>query len=223
MDPLAAWWANLLLRRPDFEAKYPILGTRKVEIIDAGNWMTYWVNTRHSFDDSSQQLSAYFGTIAGNDPNADPPTSFNWTLPGGTPTEAKPGIEYMMREIRREVVAMSNYAPADGEALGFEAIAKSSLNPQTLKPTIQAFAAATNYHFAIVVTGREGITMWDVYILRNGGSWTKVETCSGKSADISVASVDDKSAEQIQVRVQLRKNNADIGQPSDPVYVTLNP
>jgi len=30
-------------------------------------------------------------------------------------------------------------------------------------------------------------------------------------------------AEQIQVRVQLRKGNEDYGQVSDPVYVTLNP
>jgi hypothetical protein len=30
-------------------------------------------------------------------------------------------------------------------------------------------------------------------------------------------------SEQIQVRVQLKKNNQNYGQPSDMVYVTVNP
>jgi hypothetical protein len=65
--------------------------------------------------------------------------------------------------------------------------------------------------------------MWDVYILRKGGSWTKVDSASGKSADIHITSSVAGDAEQIQVRIQLRKNNADYGQPSDPAYVTVNP
>jgi hypothetical protein len=51
----------------------------------------------------------------------------------------------------------------------------------------------------------------------------KQETCSGKSADISITPTTPGDAEQIQVRVQLRKSNADYGQPSDPAYVTVNP
>lgn len=93
-----------------------------------------------------------------------------------------------------------------------------------MKPTIELFPAVSNYHFSIVVSGRADATMWDVYILRKGGVWTKVESASGKSADIHVAPInDDGNAEQIQVRVQLRKNNEDYGQVSDPAYVTLNP
>ena len=73
------------------------------------------------------------------------------------------------------------------------------------------------------MTGRADSNMWDVYILRKGGSWTKQETCSGKSADITITPTIPGDAEQIQVRVQLRKSNADYGQPSDPAYATVNP
>lgn len=223
LNALAAWWANFIARRAEFESKYPILANKAGELKAAGQWVAYWVGQRNSFTDGSQQFTAYFNTIAGNDPTAEPPTTFNWALSGSPPAEIQPGLEKFIRDIRREVVGLTNYAKADGEALGFESISSDSLNALTLKPTIQAFGAATNHHFSLVVAGREGVTMWDVYILRKDASWTKVETCSGKSADISVSLTDPTSAEQIQVRVQLRKDNADIGEVSDPVYVTLNP
>lgn len=223
LNALAAWWANFIVRKTEFESKYPILLTKATELTRASNWVAFWVAQRNSFTDASQQFTAYFNTIAGNDPTAEPPTSFDWALSGTPPAEVPPGIETFIRDIRREVVGMSNYAKADGEALGFESTAKGETPEMEVKPTIQTFAAATNHHFSIVVAGRDGIDMWDVYILRSGGSWTKVETCSGKSADVSVSLTEPGKAEQIQVRVQLRKNNADYGQVSEPAYVTLNP
>ena len=223
MDGLLTWWANFINRKAEFESKYPILASQATELNRAGNWIAYWVPQRNSFSDGSQQFTAYFTTIAGNDPTLEPPKQFDWALSGTPPAEVPPGIEKYIRDIRREVVGLTNYAKADGEALGFESTSSDALNPLTLKPTLQAFGAASNHHFSLVVSGREGVTMWDVYILRKDGEWTKVETCSGKSADISVSLTEPGSAEQIQVRVQLRKNNADIGEVSDPVYVTLNP
>ena len=223
LNALGAWWSNFSSRRPEFEAKYPILATKAAELDAAAAWIKYWVTQRNSFDDASQQFTAYFKAISGNNPNADPPESFNWALVGTPPAEPAPGIEYLIREVRREVVGLTNYAKADGEAMGLESTPKTEVPEMDVKPTVQAFGAANNNHFSVVVSGREGINMWDVYILRSGGVWTKVETCSGKSADITVPLSEPGKAEQIQVRVQLRKNNADYGQVSEPVYVTLNP
>ena len=223
MDSLAAWWANFLLQYPNFQGKYPILHDNNAALIAAGAWVEYWVDARHSFDETSKQISAYFNTIAGNDPNADPPSLPIVALPPNTPAEVPPGIETFIRDIRREVVGMTNYAKADGEAMGFEAPTSANIIPAQVKPTIQVTGAANNHHFSIVVSGRADSTMWDVYIMRKGGNWTKQDTCSGKSADISVPLQTPGDAEQIQVYVQLRKSNADYGQPSDPAYVTLNP
>lgn len=223
LDGLAAWWANFLLQYPNFQGKYPILHDNNAALIAAGAWVEYWVDARHSFDETSKQISAYFNTIAGNDPNADPPSLPIVALPPNTPAEVPPGIETFIRDIRREVVGMTNYAKADGEAMGFEAPTSANIIPAQVKPTIQVTGAANNHHFSIVVSGRADSTMWDVYIMRKGGNWTKQDTCSGKSADISVPLQTPGDAEQIQVYVQLRKSNADYGQPSDPAYVTLNP
>jgi len=223
MDELAVWWRNFTLRRPEFESKYQVLKTNGAALIAIGAWMGYWVDTRHTFDDMSKQLSKYYSDIAGKDPLVDPPSPIVWTLPPGTPAEVPTGIEEFIRDIRREVVALTNYSKADGEAMGFEATKSAPISPNLLKPAIQLFGAANNNHFSIVVTGRGEATMWDVYFLRKGGTWTKHTTAEGKSADITVPLTTPGDAEQIQVYVQMRKANADYGQPSDPVYVTLNP
>lgn len=109
-----------------------------------------------------------------------------------------------------------------GTALGYDGPSPKP-DPSEVKPTIELTAAASDYHFSVVVSGRGEANMWDVYILRKGGSWTKVESATGKSADIHIAPTLAGDAEQIQVRIQLRKNNQDYGIVSDPVYVTVNP
>ena len=66
--------------------------------------------------------------------------------------------------------------------------------------------------------------MWVVEILRTGGnSWQNVGTFSGKSADVNITLTTPGQPEQIQVRVQLRKANANYGLVSDAVSVTINP
>lgn len=223
MDELAAWWVNFLLRFPEFESKYPVLHSNNAAIVAAGNWVEYWVNARHSFDETSKQVSAYFNTISGNDPSADPPSVPVVTLPPNTPPEVPPGIAKFIRDIRREVVSSTNYAKADGEAMGFEATSVAPIVPNLVKPAIQAFAAANDHHFSIVVSGRAESDMWELWIQRKGGNWELQGTYSGKSVDASVPLTVPGEPEQILARVQLRQKNTNYGQPSDPVYVTLNP
>ena len=52
--------------------------------------------------------------------------------------------------------------------------------------------------------------------------WHIVATATGKTANITYAGGTGQPA-QLQVRVQLRKNNADYGQMSDIALVTVNP
>lgn len=133
------------------------------------------------------------------------------------------GIFQRLDELRTLIMAQPNYTEVMGSAMGIEASSANHPPPGSVEPTIQVFAAVHNYNFSIVVSNRGEATMWDVYILRKGGSWTKHGTYSGKSADITVTPTTPDEAEQIQVYVQLRKSNADYGQPSDPAYVTVNP
>lgn len=138
------------------------------------------------------------------------------------PAPAKAGAYQRFAERGRRWKTATGWTPEIGTALGYDGPSVKPV-PGTVKPDIQAFAAASNSHFSLVVSNRGEANMWDVYILRDGGTWTKVDTASGKSADIHVLLTTLGKPEQIQVRVQLRKGNEDYGQVSDPVYVTLNP
>ncbi len=100
----------------------------------------------------------------------------------------------------------------------------NNISPESIHPTIQVSGAQTGYLFSVTVTGRGLADMWDVLILRKGSNtWVNVKTATGKSIDVVVQPTTPGEAEQMQVRVQLKKNNANYGQPSAIVYVTINP
>ena len=141
---------------------------------------------------------------------------------GTLPNTAKAGAYQRYIERGKRWKTANGWTDEIGTALGYGGSSPKP-DPATVKPTIEVTAAASNAHFSVVVSGRGEANMWDVYILRKGGNWTKVETCSGKSGDVHITLASPGDAEQLQVRVQLRKNNEDYGQVSDPAYVTVNP
>lgn len=61
--------------------------------------------------------------------------------------------------------------------------------------------------------------------IRFAGSeqWQTVKSFTGKSADVKVSPPAGGQPMQIQARVQLYRKNIKYGQPSDAVYVTVNP
>lgn len=116
------------------------------------------------------------------------------------------------------------YTGQVGAAMGYADTAGTSKGEAEVKPQIEAFAAAVGYLFSLVVTGRAEASMWDVQIQRKGSdAWQTITSATGKSTDITITPTTPGQPEQIMVRVILKKNNQIYGQPSDPVYVTLNP
>jgi len=118
----------------------------------------------------------------------------------------------------------ANYTQQIGVAMSYEGTASEQISPSDVKPSVQAFAALIGYLFSLVVLNRAGATMWEVQIQRKGSDvWQTIASATGKSTDITITPTTPGQAEQILVRVILKKNNQSYGQPSDPVYVTLNP
>ena len=96
--------------------------------------------------------------------------------------------------------------------------------PNEVKPTQEAHAAVTDYEFALVVSNRQKADLYDVLIQRNSSdTWEFVKSGTGKSVNVVVTPTVAGKAEQILVRVQLKKNDQNYGVPSDPTYVTINP
>lgn len=146
------------------------------------------------------------------------------TAPENTPpTALVAGVEQRSRE--RDARFKLSQAMTEAARLALDLVdAAQHISPDSVKPAVEPFPAAGNYEFALVVANRGESDMYDVQIRRKGSeTWTTVKSGTGKSINVTVTPTTPGDAEQLQVRVQLKKKNANYGQPSDPVYVTVNP
>lgn len=223
MDARRAWHANLAAQIGAFAAKYNLTLDQLANVTNDNAWVQYWVQARHEAEEIRKQLTKYFNDIAGNNPSLDPPKPINFALTGTAPAEVLPGIEFRTREIARQIKNHSAYAEADGVLLGI--VASTTPPPESeVKPTIEAFAAKHGYLASVVVGNRGESDQWQVKVRPAGGSnWITVETATGKSTDFTYSPATHGVPVQLDVFVQLRKANADYGQPSDIVQVTVNP
>ena len=129
---------------------------------------------------------------------------------------------YQSRRTRAK--ASANYTMQIGEAMGYESPKSSPISPDAVKPTLTAIAAAIGYTVAAIVSERGEAVMWELQMRRKGAeTWQSIKTATGKSADVTITPTTPGEPEQIQLRVILYKNNRIYGQPSDSVYVTVNP
>jgi len=153
-------------------------------------------------------------------PNPQFPADPSLALPASIDT----GMFERLAKLVERIRVAPNYTNETGALLGILSKTSDSIAPTDVKPTIQTFAAQSGYQFSVVVAGRGEADMWDVLILKKGASgWQSVKTAVGKSVDVILTPTTAGEAEQVQVRVQLKKSNANYGQPSDIVYVTINP
>jgi len=225
MEGKAVWHANLAANIGGLAAKYNITVGQLASIAADNTWMQYWVAKRLAAATFASQLSAYFNSIAGNDPSLDPPEMPLFEQNDG-PTAVPPGIEFRVREIARHIKGHSSYAEADGTLL--QIIGESGGGQgigQVQQPSIQCFPALSNYDFAIVVTGRGSADSWQVQAtVASTFDWQVIATATGKSANIHWMPKGEIPAPvTLLIRVQLRKNNADYGEVSAIVQVTLTP
>ncbi len=123
------------------------------------------------------------------------------------------------------IQSSNNYTHEIGVALGIELSGDVPLPPiEEIRPTIDLFPAQNDYVFSVIVTGREASDSWIVQILPTGASdWVTVGTYTGKSADVKVTPTTPGQPMQLQVRVQLRKNNADYGEVSAALTTVVSP
>jgi hypothetical protein len=148
------------------------------------------------------------------------PANPSLTLPASVMT----GMFERLNDWVSRIRVAPGYTDEIGALLGILPSQSDSISPGDVKPTIQAFAAQGGYEFSVVVANRAESDMWDVEIRRAGQEkWNAVKTATGKSVDVEITPTTAGQPEQLQVRVQLKKKNDKYGQPSDAVYVTVNP
>ncbi len=140
------------------------------------------------------------------------------------PVSVPTGIYERLDNLVKRIRVAPGYTDETGALLGIIPKSPADKPSDDVKPMVQTFAAQFGHHFSVVVENRGKATMWDVLIRREKQEkWQNVKTASGKSVNVEVELSQPDTPERIQVIVQLKKNNENYGQPSDPVYVTLNP
>lgn len=129
---------------------------------------------------------------------------------------------YKSRKARAQ--ASANYNEQIGESMSYENPKSDASLSTTAKPTLTALAAAIAYLISMVVGNRGESGMWEAQMRRKGEeTWQTIKNGTGKSADAVIMPSTPGQPEQVELRILLYKNNQIYGQPSDSVYVTINP
>jgi len=151
---------------------------------------------------------------------------FPVVVPGDAPELLQAGYLERVNTLIRRFKLGPGYNHDIGVALGFESSDPSVVipDPSTVKPTVEAFAAQTDYVASVVVGNRANSDQWEVQASpASAPSWHVVKTATGKSTDVTFTPATPGQPQQFQIRIQLRRNNQDYGQLSDIVTVTVNP
>ncbi len=148
------------------------------------------------------------------------PTNVSLTLPDPVPR----GIYERIIEAAARIKASAGYTNAVGEKYGIGGSKPDSLTPSLVQPEIVLSESKHGYLFSIVVSKREESDSWQVWLRpANGGDWQLAATGTGKALDVTYSPTTPGEPVQLEVYVQLRKNNANYGEPSEIGLVTVNP
>lgn len=201
------------------------LGLTPAEVAEIEAFMAYAISVINHQTDSQAAAKGVteWRDNAFNGPKGQPlpapPAANAYVVPAGAET----GIIEIIREWREQWVAADGYEQAIGETLMIVKAEGDSLNPNDVTPTIQVSGAQSGYEIGIIVSDRGDAKISQVWIRQKGGEWTLAETLEGKGGSITITPLTPGDPEQVDVRVQLRKNNANYGNVSATHTVTVNP
>ena len=129
------------------------------------------------------------------------------------------------RDRNRRFKAGPGYTDAIGDALGIGPGGVAT-DPIDTPPTLDVVAAETGYLYSVVVSNRRQSDQWELLVRAPGGTWTSMGSRTTKSSDFTYnpgASAGDDVSIQLELRVQLKKNDANYSPPSAIVLATVNP
>lgn len=140
------------------------------------------------------------------------------------PFDLVSGIEKRSRERDGRFKRSKTITQAALDALDLADAAGEGVGESAVEPTVEAFAAASGYEAAVVITNREKSDMWKILGRRkNSEDWTELTTGTGKSGNLQITPTTAGQPEQLEIVVRLYKNNQPYGQRSEPTYLTFNP
>lgn len=220
MDGKVPWHLNLKAHIDDFVSKYSLDPAVVQQLKDDADWIAAWVPIRHGQDTLKQQVTKYFNTIAGKDEDAEVPADPN-IAKISIPTAVKPGIEKRVRDFGRDLKNRANYAPADGEVLGFELPEKELESVDTLTAE---FTIETQAEFKLKASfKKKGMDGMRFEYRRKGGAWNPAGVLITSPGSFTVPPETPGEAEQVEIRAVYIKANENTGNFSDAKSAFIAP
>lgn len=139
------------------------------------------------------------------------------------PVVVPAGIFERLNDLVARIRVAPNYTDEIGALLGILPTKTDKPSPDTLKPVATAVAEFAGYKFTVHAT-RMGMPAYKVQIRRmDSDAWQDAGTSMTSDIEITVTPTVPGKPERLQMRVILMNKNQFVGEPSDAVYVTVNP
>ncbi len=216
------WYAN-------FNKQFALLATDLgfdaadvTSVINDNAVMQFLGNTSvemEAFNEAVRQYRIIITEHKVGDPMPDFPAVPVLTLPVEIPT----GMFERLSDLVDRIRLADNFTTEVGAMLGINPAQPTPPDPNTLKPTIKATPLFESYKFDAFVM-RMKMDGFKVQIRRmDSETWSDAGFGTSSPLKVTIQPTTPGQPERLQVRALLTKKNEVIGQPSDPVYVTVNP
>ncbi len=235
MIPSRSWFRTVLAERVAWVinfatqfANYAVtLGFTPDDVISVENDSTVFQSvaaTRLAAKNFERAVADYLRRLTESDDPSEP-LVFPSEDFDGPPLEVPAGMFKRIEDWRTRILASPGYTETIGLAMGILPSGDGGdIAEADVKPETDVSAAVHGYLLSIVVSGRHRAESWQVWVRQSGTSeWHLLDTATGRSADFTYSPVDASGPVQLEVYVQLRRNNQNYGQPSDIGLVTVNP
>lgn len=170
-----------------------------------------------TFEESVRQYRLITTEGAIGEPAPQFPATPALVAPASVPT----GVFERLSDMRDRIMTAPAYTDAIGALLGI--LASTPEPPAEIKPVIKATPLFSGYRFTVNVT-RMGMSGFKILVRRmESEAWREAAFGTNSPLEVEIAPTTPGQPERLQVCAQLLQKNQPIGQPSDPVYVTINP
>lgn len=223
LPDLAVWFVNFAKQFADVFASLGFTAADNTSVQN-DNATVQWLNDSMQVNEASAAAMRSFRdqTLYG-EKNDAPPDVPSTGLPA-PPAALTASIVQRVVNLKEKIELANGYTPDIGALLGIVVPPTGGISEADVKPTLKAFPAAENYDFAVVVENRAKSDQNELqYRVMNQEKWESLLRFTGKSADARYKPTPEGQPVKIEVRILLYRKNEKYGQPSDAVYVTLNP
>lgn len=220
----AAWLLNFHAQADATGTTYGLIAAEVDQIKDDRNMLEFLADTMGTINVYTDAIRGYRDGVLEDPIDGTTPT-FPANITLAPPTAIPRGMFERIIDFSNRIKASAAYTQAVGELYGIVPSTPDPLAPSEVKPEINVFDAASGYLYTVVVSKREEADAWQVMFRPVGlTEWQLAATATGKSVDITYTpGGESPGPAQLQIRVQLRKNNANYGNPSLIAEVTVNP